>query len=96
MGFRHEHQRPDRDSYIKIFEENITLGSFSQFAKARGTQTLGYGYNFASIMHYKDTAFGINGSVTIASRQPGIPFGIAQELSPLDAIKANALYRCGK
>ena len=59
-------------------------------------RTLGYGYDFASIMHYRENAFGINNAVTIASRHPGIPFGRAQELSPLDAVKANTLYKCGK
>lgn len=92
----HEHQRPDRDRYIEILEENIKNGKEHNFRISTDVTTFGYGYDFASIMHYRATAFGINNTVTIVSRQPGIPFGNAQELSPLDAAKVNALYECGE
>ena len=52
------------------------------------TTTLGLGYDYASIMHY-DSYFFIRNN-------PTIPIGGAQELSPLDAEKANRLYNCRK
>ena len=96
IGLYHEHQRPDRDRYIEILEENIESSRKASFAVRNDVRTLGYGYDFASIMHYRENEFGINNAVTIVSRQPGIPVGGAQELSPLDAFKVNALYECGK
>ena len=33
LGFRHEHQRPDRDDYIKVLSENIKSGFKSEFEK---------------------------------------------------------------
>ena len=96
LGLYHEHQRPDRDTYIDIIEQNIRPGFEHNFVKQEDANTLGLGYDFASIMHYRATAFGIDGAVTIITRHPGIFFGNAQELSPLDAAKTNALYQCGK
>lgn len=60
------------------------------------TNLLGYGYDFASVMHYDKDFFSWNGEDTILAKKEGIPFGGAEELSPLDIAKANALYRCGK
>ena len=60
------------------------------------TNLLGYGYDYASIMHYSKDAFTANGQDTIRARDPTIPFGDAGELSPLDIVKANTLYSCGE
>ena len=66
-------------------------------AKPGQTLTLGYGYDYASIMHYTGTSFAKSRSnPTIVATDEGIVFGSAQELSPLDVLKANALYRCGE
>ena len=80
IGFYHEHQRPDRDDYI-------CTNLFSK-KDPDETTTLGYGYDYASIMHYR--------SGRIVAKDKGIAFGAARELSPLDILKANRLYRCGK
>lgn len=34
MGFWHEHQRPDRDEHMKIYQHNIDPAMMAQFAKA--------------------------------------------------------------
>ena len=59
------------------------------------TRLLGYGYDHASIMHYDKDFFSKNFMDTMQSRDPTIPLGGAEELSPLDIAKANTLYNCG-
>lgn len=98
LGFYHEHTRPDRDEHVEVIYNNILDGykdQFSRFSEG-GTNTLGIGYDAASIMHYSSDTFTRNGMDTIRARDPAIPFGDAQELSPLDIAKANALYNCGE
>ena len=99
IGFYHEHTRPDRDQYISIITNNIRDGQEGNFDKARPgeTNTLGYGYDYASIMHYHRTSFAKSYSnPTLVAKDEGIVFGSAEELSPLDILKANRLYECGK
>lgn len=98
VGFYHEHNRPDRDEHIEVKYDNVQSGLQSAFDKVRSGRTnlLGYGYDYASIMHYSRKAFSKNNQDTIVARDPTIPFGAAGELSPLDIAKANALYSCGK
>ncbi len=96
IGFYHEHSRVDRDEYISILENNIFSGITRAFGKDSGN-TLGLGYDYASIMHYSSRAFSKDGrSETIRANQPNIPIGEAEELSPLDILKANKLYNCRK
>lgn len=89
IGFYHEHNRPDRDEYISI---NGNAGSLSsQLVKQVDANTLGLGYDYASIMHYDD----LGGLIT---SKDNVPFGNAEELSPLDIAKAIRLYNqtCGE
>ena len=88
IGFHHEHNRPDRDQYIDILAS--ARGSWN-FLRRRASQsnTLGLGYDYASIMHYGS----LGGIITAKS---DVPFGNAQELSPLDIEKTRRLYQCGK
>ena len=58
--------------------------------------TLNTGYDYASIMHYGTTTFARQGTSVLNANNPNIPIGDAQELSPLDAVKANLLYNCSK
>ena len=100
IGFYHEHSRHDRDQYVSVFLNNIRdgipQGNFAKLITGQ-TQTFGYGYDYASIMHYSGTA-GAKSSRNpiIVAKDEGIVVGGAQELSPLDILKANALYRCGE
>ena len=91
IGFFHEHNRPDRDDFISVFPQQFPQLS-DQFEKQNplSTNTLGLGYDYASIMHYRS----LGGA--IVSKVEDIHFGEAQELSPLDIAKANKLYICGK
>ena len=97
-GFYHEHTRHDRDEHIRVLTENIRSQSLHrEFNKLRegDANTLGYGYDYASVMHYSSDTFAVSGRDTIVSRQPNIPVG-GDELSPLDIAKTNALYKCGE
>lgn len=90
LGFYHEHNRPDRDDYINI-RPNLSPGLSSQLERLSPSESnsLGLGYDHASIMHYSS----LGGIITSKS---GVPFGYAQELSPLDIEKTRRLYQCGK
>ena len=98
IGFYHEHGRPDRDQHIEVKYDNVIPEYRSEFGRYRPGQTnlLGYGYDHASIMHYDRNDFSANGNDTIVSKDPSIPIGGAWELSPLDILKTNELYNCGK
>ena len=99
IGFYHEHQRPDRDQYVTINKNSIQNGKEHAFDRKRTdeTTTLGYGYDYASIMHYHRSAFTKHfWRQTIVAKDEGVVFGRAKELSPLDILKANKLYKCGK
>jgi hypothetical protein len=84
IGFYHEHSRPDRDDYV-----NVGSTGNRNLDRIPNGNTLGLGYDYASIMHYG----GLNGIIT---PKIDVPFGNAQELSPLDIEKARRLYRCGQ
>ncbi|BCD99868.1 M12 family metallopeptidase [Marinagarivorans cellulosilyticus] len=59
-GFRHEHQRPDRDSHIDFDLDQIQAdGSYksSNYGKKSSSRTIG-AYDHASISHYRSAYFG--------------------------------------
>ena len=91
IGFYHEHNRPDRDDYVDIKYDNVAVGARSQFDKSSESNLLDLGYDHASIMHYSKSTFSSNNLDTIKA---SVPFGNAEELSPLDIAKTNALYSC--
>ncbi|XP_034943060.1 bone morphogenetic protein 1-like [Chelonus insularis] len=103
IGFYHEHTRPDRDTYVKIFTENIepdflhNFGVLNQKKIAPLTQP----YDFDSIMHYASNTYSKDDKLdTILPRQElGInPAELGQRiaLSKGDIIQANTLYNCPK
>uniref|UniRef100_A0AC35G4G8 Metalloendopeptidase n=1 Tax=Panagrolaimus sp. PS1159 TaxID=55785 RepID=A0AC35G4G8_9BILA len=100
LGFWHEHSRIDRDDHIRIKWENILPGMKSQFDIISGAlqDTLGENYDYRSIMHYDSTAFSRNGQNTIETMVDGFTgvIGSATDLSDLDVVKIEKLYRCSK
>jgi hypothetical protein len=56
FGLQHEHQRPDRDTYISIDTSAVDPSYQSAFTVLTGAPTRG-AYDFLSVMHYHDFAF---------------------------------------
>ena len=104
LGMWHEHNRPDRDEYIEILEENIKDGGQRNFLKRNKFEVDSQGteYDFASAMHYIMFAFRKNrGLNTIRiidhetyQRQGSPRVGFVQTLSKLDITQLNRLYNC--
>ncbi len=59
LGFYHEQQRPDRDSYVTILTANIISGKSGNFTLIGSSNPL-RSYDFRSIMHYSRTAWSID------------------------------------
>lgn len=54
LGQWHEHQRPDRDSFVRINRENINPGQGGDIVPINSCWlTLATGYDFLSIVHYR-------------------------------------------
>lgn len=99
IGFWHEQSRPDRDEHIFVLVHNIDPRYLSNFLKKDRSHvdSMGVPYDYNSIMHYPESALPRQpGLVTLRSKEWGIPLGNAQELSRLDVLQANMLYRCGE
>jgi hypothetical protein len=61
LGFWHEHQRPDRDNFVRIEWANIQQGLEDNFTLRTLAQARGYGpYDLGSIMHYGQCFFSSN------------------------------------
>jgi len=90
LGLEHEHQRPDRDSYITIKWEEVSPGTESQFTLSNPElyNYTNYSYDYASIMHYslKETS---------AIDPHGHEIG-SDTISPLDALKLQSIYDFGE
>lgn len=89
MGFYHEHNRADRDSYIKINWSNISAGWRSQYQKVNNRNAKSFGpYDFESIMHYPRG----NGNFDCYNQNDCDKVGNRTYLSKLDINGINKLY----
>ncbi|KAJ8354787.1 hypothetical protein SKAU_G00223540 [Synaphobranchus kaupii] len=98
LGFFHEHSRYDRDNYVTIVWENILKVRKVNFKKALENETTTHGtpYDYNSVMHYDQFAFGIGNRITIITKLPEFQNKIGQRLdmSHYDAVELNSLYNC--
>ncbi|MGH9387884.1 MAG: M12 family metallopeptidase [Vicinamibacterales bacterium] len=62
LGFVHEEQRPDRDSYVNIELANVRPDARSNFAPIRSPIDRPGTYDFLSVMHSPGNAFAIDAS----------------------------------
>jgi hypothetical protein len=85
IGLKHEHQRCDRDSYVRVFTNNIIPEKLGNFAIECGISYLPIGaYDLTSRMHYNETTFSANGLPTmLALVTPGatVPIGEFLDMS---------------
>ncbi|XP_071832922.1 protein SpAN-like [Apostichopus japonicus] len=98
IGLKHEHERPDRDTYIQVRTENIKSGFENAFNKLTSTtiNTYNVPYDYKSVMHYESDTFSSNGEPTIVSTNPMdmIDLG-ANTLPNFSDIKIiNLMYDC--
>jgi len=96
IGFEHEHQRPERDSYISINMQNVIDGYKFAFNKYSHVSSHGVGYDYGSVMHYGQTAFSKNRRVTIQTKDPYWQnrIGRAPGLAESDVKLAKIIYNC--
>ncbi|CAB4021953.1 Zinc metallo ase nas-6 [Paramuricea clavata] len=96
VGFWHEQNRPDRDSYVRIVTKNIIpklLFAFHKYSTHK-INSLGVPYDYKSIMHYSRTAFTKNRRDTIVALDGKTTRFGNNHLSSLDILQANRLYKC--
>lgn len=93
IGLHHEHQRPDRDRYIKVKTSNIRGCSKSNFRKlgAGKGRTLG-SYDKKSIMHYPSLACAKSADKPTITTRGGGRIGVNKKLSSKDRAKTRLLY----
>ncbi len=94
LGLIHEHQRPDRDSYVSIIWSKINP-EFEHDFEIRDNPLLieeNYSYDYNSIMHYPGVAFSIDGSDTIIPVDSSVTIGSGDDITPIDAEKAREIY----
>lgn len=64
LGLTHEHNRSDRDQYIRVFQQNIEDQAMTNF-QLKNTTAGQRSYDLESIMHYGMFAFSKNGRSTL-------------------------------
>ncbi|EDO44549.1 predicted protein [Nematostella vectensis] len=97
IGLWHEQSRPDRDQHVEVMWENILPGKEQNFEKYRHDRVdaMGLRYDFNSLLHYGNRAFGANGKQTLqALGNPLRPLGGQSRPSQGDVIKIDTLYDC--
>jgi len=99
IGFDHEQNRSDRDTYLIIYWDNIEKDNWDQFTKLKPNQErLINKFDYDSIMLYDDTAFSVDGRrKTMKARKSGVRLLGADDkgkLSPSDSYRIKALYNC--
>ncbi|XP_018333708.1 zinc metalloproteinase nas-7-like [Agrilus planipennis] len=98
VGFQHEQNRWERDSYVDIKWNNIEESRWNNFVKMDKQLAFGYGipYDYNSVMHYSRKAFSKNGLDTIIPLVKGSNIGQREGFSKSDIEKVKTMYTCKK
>jgi hypothetical protein len=99
LGFQHEQARPDRDQFITVLLDKVESKMRDQF-NAIGIKSRTRGpYDFSSIMHYPQDAFGAPPGTITMTQKGGAPLppgtgdlGANSFLSPLDVNALGIMY----
>lgn len=96
VGLLHEHQRPNRDDYVRVIYENVVPAYRNQFTKDQGATSFGYRYDYGSIMHYSPDAFSSNRKYTmIPYDESAIRYmGQRDTFAHGDIDQINIIYKC--
>jgi hypothetical protein len=95
LGLLHEHQRPDRDQFVRVIWSNLMAQFFVNYEKQDNPliKEEQYNYDFSSIMHYPANSFSIDGiSNTIESLDEDQPIKRSDTLTTTDVQKAVEIY----
>ena len=99
LGYYHEQQRDDRDTYVIIDWSNIAPANQPNFAKLPGGSVAIGDYDFYSVMHYSRNALAIDPNMdTITMQPPYVQFAdiigevYYRTLSKLDRAVMAAVY----
>jgi len=98
IGLNHEHQRKDRNKYIKVLHKNINPDFLNNFKIFNSSTFLynptKYSYDFNSIMHYNVFSFSKNYYPTIVSTKKNM-FKIMNvtTISEIDCLKCIDIYK---
>ncbi|XP_032894457.1 low choriolytic enzyme-like [Amblyraja radiata] len=97
IGFNHEQNRSDRDTYVTILLDKVIEEARYNFIKLN-TNNLGMPYDYNSVMHYGRYAFSKDGqsSTIVPKPDPQTTIGQRFGMSTLDINKVNKLYHCSK
>ncbi|XP_043206645.1 zinc metalloproteinase nas-7-like [Amphibalanus amphitrite] len=99
-GFWHEHQRPDRDQFVRVLWDNIKPRHRRADYGRRLWEELGEGswlgpYDFRSILHYSGRGSAVDSTKpTMVARQGGVKLGGNGNLTDIDIWKINTQYHC--
>jgi hypothetical protein len=95
LGFVHEQNRSDRDSYLNVNWNNIDPQYNINFEKFSNSLMVASGqapFDFNSIMIYPSTMFSINNQSTMTSKIEGQTVAPAASLTAKDKDRINAIY----
>ncbi|CAL1266932.1 unnamed protein product [Larinioides sclopetarius] len=101
IGLFHEHQRSDRNTYIRVFMNNVQEGYEGQFNRTKANQeSIWSRYDTTSIMHYGNYAFSKDpGNLKTMEAKNGQPLLEPYEkpgLNNRDIATVNGIYKCRK
>lgn len=68
LGFEHENNRNNRDTYVEVIYENIIEEAKENFDKSPNIYPEELLYDFASILHFSPYMFSTNGSRTLRDK----------------------------
>ncbi|XP_065064969.1 nematocyst expressed protein 6-like [Rhopilema esculentum] len=103
LGFAHENNRPDRDSFVKILWDNIRDENHKDFYRKDpfSVNSMNVPYDYDSITHMyrwylgKRTPTGnIMATIEALDRKKKYSIGQRSHLSESDILQLNLLYRC--
>lgn len=97
IGFIHEHQRPDRDSYVTIDLSNVPVDLRGNFTRVTSLVDQLGPYDFLSIMHYRYNSFAADTSRATIVPNPGwgsyaTTMGTSSAPTAMDRQAAAGLY----